>query len=99
MEAALLSGAEDRYGIYQIADGTRAEEYAFMSMDFVEKNGMKILREDYRLVYSGTMGADDTLDTIYEKFVSKAKREYARKYGIVPEIYDVTIGDGSRKLQ
>ena len=38
-------------------------------------------------------------DTIYEKFVSRAKREYARKYGIVPEIYDVTIGDGSRKLQ
>ena len=68
MEAALLSGAEDRYGIYQIADGTRAEEYAFMSMDFVEKNGMKVLREDYQLVYSGILGADETLDTLYEKF-------------------------------
>jgi len=38
-------------------------------------------------------------ETICDKFISKAKREYARKYGIIPEIYNVVIGDGSRKLQ
>ena len=38
-------------------------------------------------------------DTISDKFISKAKREYARKFGIIPEIYQVVIGDGSRKLQ
>lgn len=37
-------------------------------------------------------------DTIYDKFISKVKREYARKYGIIPEIYQVVIGDGARKL-
>lgn len=38
-------------------------------------------------------------DTVCDKFISKAKREYAKKYGIIPEVYQVVIGDGSRKLQ
>ena len=38
-------------------------------------------------------------DTLYDKFVSKATREYSRKFGIIPKVYRVVIGDGSRKLQ
>ena len=37
-------------------------------------------------------------ETLYDKFVSKATREYSRKFGVIPKVYDVTIGDGSRKL-
>ena len=37
-------------------------------------------------------------ETVCDKFTSKAKREYAKKFGIIPEIYQVVIGDGSRKL-
>lgn len=37
-------------------------------------------------------------DTIADLFISKAKREYARRFGIIPEIYHVVIGNGSRKL-
>ena len=38
-------------------------------------------------------------ETLYDKFISKATREYSRKFGVIPKVYDVTIGDGSRKLQ
>ena len=38
-------------------------------------------------------------DTLYDKFISKATREYSRKFGIIPKVYRVVIGDGSRKLQ
>ncbi len=37
-------------------------------------------------------------DTIADLFISKAKREHARRFGIIPEIYHVVIGNGSRKL-
>ena len=38
-------------------------------------------------------------ETLYDKFISKATREYSRKFGIIPKVYRVVIGDGSRKLQ
>jgi galactokinase len=38
-------------------------------------------------------------ETLYDKFISKATREYSRKFGVIPKVYDVTIGDGSRKLK
>lgn len=38
-------------------------------------------------------------ETLYDKFISKATREYSLKFGVIPKVYDVTIGDGSRKLQ
>ena len=37
-------------------------------------------------------------ETLYDKFISKATREYSRKFGVIPKVYDVTIGNGSRKL-
>lgn len=67
-ENILLTGSGDRYGIYQIAEGSSAEAFAFMGMDFVESQGMNVCREDYRLVYNGILGPEDTLDSIYEKF-------------------------------
>lgn len=37
-------------------------------------------------------------ESIYPSFVSKVRHRYVQKYGINPEIYDVTISNGSRKL-
>lgn len=37
--------------------------------------------------------------TLYDKFTSKAVREYSKKFGITPKVYPVVIGDGTRKLQ
>ena len=38
-------------------------------------------------------------ETLCDKFISKVTREYSRKFGIVPQVYHVVIGEGSRKLQ
>ncbi len=35
---------------------------------------------------------------LYEKFVADAKAKYKARYGKEPKIYDVIIGDGSRKI-
>ena len=38
-------------------------------------------------------------ETLYDRFISKATREFAKKFGIEPKVYQVVIGDGSSKLQ
>ena len=37
-------------------------------------------------------------EDLYAQFIDDAKKKYAEKYGRVPKVYDVVIGDGSRKL-
>ncbi len=37
-------------------------------------------------------------EDLYDSFIAKAKAEFAAKYGHEPKVYDVVIGDGSRKI-
>ena len=67
-EAKLLLGTENRYGIYQIKDGSPGREYEFMDLNFIERHGYQIKKEDYELIYSDEMHYGDTLDSLYEKF-------------------------------
>lgn len=67
-EELLISGIEDRYGIYQISPDGKGKAYYFMDSDFAETQGLKIERADYELVYSDLLGAGETLDSLYEKF-------------------------------
>lgn len=67
-EARLLLGTENRYGIYQIIDGSPGKEYEFMDLNFIERHGYQVRKEDYELIYSDEMHYGDTLDSLYEKF-------------------------------
>ena len=67
-EAKLLLGTENRYGIYQIIDGSPGREYEFMDMNFIERHGYQVKKEDYELIYSDKLLYGDTLDSLYEKF-------------------------------
>lgn len=67
-EAQLLLGTENRYGIYQIIDGSPGREYEFMDLNFIERHGYQVKKEDYELIYSDKMLYGDTLDSLYEKF-------------------------------
>ena len=67
-EAILLLGTENRYGIYQIIDGSPGREYEFMDLNFIERHGYQVKKEDYELIYSDEMRYGDTLDSLYEKF-------------------------------
>ena len=37
-------------------------------------------------------------EELYEIFIEKANERYKEKYGKMPKVYDVVIGDGSRKI-
>ena len=37
-------------------------------------------------------------EELYDAFIAKAKKEFAAKYGHEPKVYDVVIGNGSRKI-
>lgn len=67
-EAKLLLGTENRYGIYQIIDDSPGREYEFMDLNFIERHGYQVKKEDYELIYSDEMRYGDTLDSLYEKF-------------------------------
>ena len=67
-EAKLLLGTENRYGIYQIIDSSPGREYEFMNLNFIERHGYQLRKEDYELIYSNEMHYGDTLDSLYEKF-------------------------------
>lgn len=67
-EAKLLLGTENRYGIYQIVEGSPGREYEFMDLNFIERHGYQVKKEDYELIYSDKMLYGDTLDSLYEKF-------------------------------
>lgn len=67
-EAKLLLGTENRYGIYQIVEDSPGREYEFMDLNFIERHGYQVKKEDYELIYSDEMLYGDTLDSLYEKF-------------------------------
>ncbi len=67
-EAKLLLGTENRYGIYQIIDSSPGREYEFMDLNFIERHGYQVRKEDYELIYSDEMHYGNTLDSLYEKF-------------------------------
>ena len=65
---SLVVKPETRYEIYQIADTEQAHRYIFLSLKSLEESGLAVERNNYELVYSGTLGEGETLDTLYERF-------------------------------
>jgi galactokinase len=37
-------------------------------------------------------------EELYDIFIAEAEKRYKEKYGKLPKVYDVVIGDGSRKI-
>lgn len=67
-EAQLLYGNEGRYGIYQLKDSEETRDIRFMDMDYLEKEGIPVSRENYTLVYTGELKEGMSLEDIYTKF-------------------------------
>lgn len=66
-EAPLLYGHDNYFGIYQLKDTEAAAGYHFMNYEFLQSKGMKVLKENYELVYQDALGKQ-TLDDIFERF-------------------------------
>ena len=67
-EAQLLYGNEGGYGIYQLKDSAETRDIRFMDMDYLEKEGIPVSRENYTLVYTGELKEGMSLEDIYTKF-------------------------------
>ena len=71
------------------------EELDFLN-DLAKENGVT----GSRIMGGGFGGCTINLvkANIYDKFIADAKAKFAAKYGHEPKVYDVVIGDGSRKI-
>ena len=71
------------------------EELDFLN-DIAKENGVT----GSRIMGGGFGGCTINLvrADLYKQFVADAKQKFAAKYGHEPKVYDVVIGDGSRKL-
>ena len=67
-EAQLLYGNESRFGIYQLKDTEETRDIRFMNMDYLEKEGISVSRENYTLVYTGELKEGMSLEDIYTQF-------------------------------
>lgn len=95
-EAKLLLGTENRYGIYQIIDGSPGREYEFMDMNFIERHGYQVKKEDYELIYSDEMRYGDTLDSLYEKFNIAHPEDYT---GHSLSVSDIVVFNENGKVK
>ena len=85
---------ETHYGLskeYEVS----CEELDYLN-DIAKENGVT----GSRIMGGGFGGCTINLvkDEIYDKFIADAKEKFAAKYGHAPKVYDVVIGDGSRKI-
>ena len=58
----------DRFTIWQIREGSPAEAFEFMGMDYIRQMGMEIRQEDYREVYAGALVPGTSLEDLYIQF-------------------------------
>lgn len=79
---------------------SRLYEVSCEELDFLNELAAACGVTGSRVMGGGFGGCTINLvkNELYDAFVDKAKTEYKAKYGKIPHIYDVIIGDGARKL-
>ena len=64
----MISTENRTFDIYQLKDSKETEKVRFMNLAYIQSKNLSIDSSKYNLVYSGEMKADETLESIYEKF-------------------------------
>ena len=70
---ARISSYEKEYGIstysiYQLDLSDNADNLRFMSLDWLEKKGLPVDRDNYQMVYAAQLSPGETLEDIYTRF-------------------------------
>ena len=100
---ALVAGDYETVGkkMYETHEGL-SKEYAVSceELDFLNDIAKECGVTGSRIMGGGFGGCTINLvkDELYDGFIREAKRRYAEKYGKEPQVIDVVIGDGARKL-
>ncbi|MEG0722561.1 MAG: YodL domain-containing protein, partial [Lachnospiraceae bacterium] len=67
-EEKLLLGEEDSFGIYQLKKGEELHFHRFESLGSLSRHSLSVEKENYKLIYSAPLQAEQTLDDIFEQF-------------------------------
>jgi len=102
--AALENGDYETVGrkMYETHHGLSKEfTVSCPELDFLVETARECGVTGSRIMGGGFGGCTINLvrQTLADNFTSKVTRSYSKKFGIIPEIYHVVIGNGSRKLQ
>lgn len=67
-EQDLFFGSENQFGIYQLKDTVQTQALQFRGFGHYKKEGLKVLKENYELVYKGVLEENMDLEDIFVKF-------------------------------
>ena len=60
--------AEDSFSIYQLKNGDELHDLRFASLDELQRYGLSVKPENYKLVYTALLTERDDLESIYTRF-------------------------------
>lgn len=100
---ALQAGDYEKVGelMYETHRGLSEEyEVSCEELDFLVEIAKKCGVTGSRIMGGGFGGCTINLvkNELYDDFIATAKKEFAEKFGHAPKVYDVKIGDGSKKI-
>ncbi len=100
---ALQRGDYETVGdrMYKTHEGmSKLYEVSCVELDYLNDIAKECGVTGSRIMGGGFGGCTINLvkDELYDKFIETAKRKFAEKYGHEPQVYDVVISDGARKI-
>jgi galactokinase len=100
---ALVAGDYETVGkkMYETHDGLSKEyEVSCEELDFLNDIAKECGVTGSRIMGGGFGGCTINLvrNDLYKNFIETAKKKFNEEYGHEPKVYDVVIGDGSRRL-
>lgn len=100
---ALQRGDYDTVGdrMYKTHEGmSKLYEVSCVELDYLNDIAKECGVTGSRIMGGGFGGCTINLvkDDLYDKFIETAKAKFAEKYGHKPQVYDVVISDGARKI-
>lgn len=100
---ALQRGDYETVGdrMYKTHEGmSKLYEVSCVELDYLNDIAKECGVTGSRIMGGGFGGCTINLvkDELYDKFIETAKKKFAEKYGHEPQVYDVVISDGARKI-
>ncbi|MBA4699624.1 MAG: DUF1738 domain-containing protein [Ruminococcus sp.] len=95
-EEMMYANEGDRFSLYQIRDGSAAEEHKFLGMDTLKEQGITINASEYECVYSGLLLPSDDLHTLYSMFNDNPPADF-KAHSM--SVSDVVVMNRNHELQ
>jgi galactokinase len=100
---ALVAGDYEKVGelMYATHDGLSKDyEVSCEELDYLNDIARECGVTGSRIMGGGFGGCTINLvkNELYDDFIATAKQRFSAKYGHEPKVYDVVIGQGSRKV-